>query len=262
MAVVKIAEQLKLLRKQKGLTQEEVAEIFNVSNQAVSKWESGICTPDVSLLPDIAAFYQVSLDELFGNIHNVSLESIYLMMASYLNSLNKIEDKFNAVYQIGRLAHCAMSEKDKQYSESILKGKSTNNVSMYQSSGGVIVQGCNSFFSSSFKDFPTLDIEVVTRRIRKYLNIINDRDVLNVMFNLFESMLSKEFCTSVTIDEIIETTKLKKSEILDVFDKIEIYSEQDIDGVYKYSLNNLSIIPLLLTLVTHFDFTQTGIISK
>ncbi len=262
MAIVKIAEQLKLLRKQKGLTQEEVAEIFNVSNQAVSKWESGICTPDVSLLPDIAAFYQVSLDELFGNIHSVSLESIYLMMASYLNSLNKIEDKFNAVYQIGRLSHCAMSEKDKQYSESILKGKSTNNTSMYQSSGGVIVQGCNSFFSSSFKDFPTLDVEVVTRRIRKYLNIINDRNVLNVMFNLFESMLSKGFSTSVTIDEIIETTKLKKSEILDVFDKIEIFSEQDTDGVYKYSLNNLSIIPLLLTLVTHFDFAQTGIISK
>lgn len=54
------------LRRNKNLTQEEVAERFGVSPQAVSKWENGISMPDVLLLPDIADYFDVSLDELLG----------------------------------------------------------------------------------------------------------------------------------------------------------------------------------------------------
>ncbi|MDD4493968.1 MAG: helix-turn-helix transcriptional regulator [Eubacteriales bacterium] len=66
MANIKIYKQLSFLRKQKGLTQEELAQIFGVTNQSVSKWESGISCPDISLLPDIADCFGVSLDVLFG----------------------------------------------------------------------------------------------------------------------------------------------------------------------------------------------------
>ena len=57
MADIKLHEQLASLRKQKGLTQEGLAQIFGVTNQSVSKWESGACCPDISLLPDIANFF-------------------------------------------------------------------------------------------------------------------------------------------------------------------------------------------------------------
>lgn len=56
----KIAE----LRKKQSLTQSELAELLNVSAQAVSKWEIGASYPDIALLPQIAGLLQCSTDYL------------------------------------------------------------------------------------------------------------------------------------------------------------------------------------------------------
>ena len=53
-------------RKEKGLTQEALANKLGVSNQAVSKWEGDVCCPDLQLLPLLADTLGLSLDELFG----------------------------------------------------------------------------------------------------------------------------------------------------------------------------------------------------
>lgn len=63
---IKINEQIAKLRKQKEITQEELAVAIGVTNQAVSKWESGQCCPDIQLLPDIAKYFGISIDELMG----------------------------------------------------------------------------------------------------------------------------------------------------------------------------------------------------
>ena len=55
-------------RKNKNITQEALAQQLGVTNQAVSKWESDICCPDVMLLPKIADIFGVSIDELFGRM--------------------------------------------------------------------------------------------------------------------------------------------------------------------------------------------------
>ena len=55
---------LKKLRKEKNLTQEALAECLNVSAQTVSKWENGASMPDVSMLPLLADYFQVSVDSL------------------------------------------------------------------------------------------------------------------------------------------------------------------------------------------------------
>lgn len=54
------------LRKEKGLTQEDIAEKVNISSQAVSKWENDISLPDISVLPILADILDVSIDELLG----------------------------------------------------------------------------------------------------------------------------------------------------------------------------------------------------
>lgn len=54
------------LRKEKGWTQEQLAEMLNVSPQAVSKWENGNSCPDITLLPVIAKLFSVTVDDLFG----------------------------------------------------------------------------------------------------------------------------------------------------------------------------------------------------
>ena len=63
---MKLGENLKRLRLNKGLTQEQAAEALGVSPQAVSRWETDAACPDITLLPGLAMFYNVSLDELMG----------------------------------------------------------------------------------------------------------------------------------------------------------------------------------------------------
>lgn len=53
-------------RRKLNITQDAVAEKLGVSNQAVSKWESGQCFPDITLMPKLADIFSVTLDELFG----------------------------------------------------------------------------------------------------------------------------------------------------------------------------------------------------
>ena len=54
------------LRREKGLTQDALAAQLGVSAQAVSKWENGLSCPDILMLPEIAEFFDVSVDALFG----------------------------------------------------------------------------------------------------------------------------------------------------------------------------------------------------
>lgn len=57
---------LKSLRRERNLTQENVADILGVSFQSVSKWERGESYPDITMLPVIASFFKVSVDDLLG----------------------------------------------------------------------------------------------------------------------------------------------------------------------------------------------------
>lgn len=61
---VKIGSFLKELRKEKSLTQEQFAERFGVSGRTVSRWENGNNMPDISILVEIAEFYDVDIREI------------------------------------------------------------------------------------------------------------------------------------------------------------------------------------------------------
>lgn len=61
-----IGKRIALLRKEKGLKQEELAEKLGVSGQAVSKWENDQTCPDISLLPQLASILGVTVDELLS----------------------------------------------------------------------------------------------------------------------------------------------------------------------------------------------------
>ncbi len=59
-----IGAKIKLLRKEKRITQEELAEYLHISSQAISKWETGASCPDIDILPKLAIFFGTSIDNL------------------------------------------------------------------------------------------------------------------------------------------------------------------------------------------------------
>jgi len=61
-----IAENIKNLRRQKNVTQEELSEYLNISFQTISKWERGESLPDINMLIALANYFDVSTDELLG----------------------------------------------------------------------------------------------------------------------------------------------------------------------------------------------------
>ena len=63
---MRIGENIRALRKARGLTQEQLAGMLGISFQAVSKWETDTNTPDLSLLPKIARVLGTSIDQLFS----------------------------------------------------------------------------------------------------------------------------------------------------------------------------------------------------
>jgi len=61
-----IGTKIQTLRKNKNLTQAQLAEVLSVSSQSVSKWENNLSAPDITLLPIIARFFGITMDELFS----------------------------------------------------------------------------------------------------------------------------------------------------------------------------------------------------
>lgn len=64
--MIKLGERMKELRLRDGRTQDALASVLGVTAQAVSRWEKGICYPDMSMIPSIANYFGISIDELFG----------------------------------------------------------------------------------------------------------------------------------------------------------------------------------------------------
>ncbi|MCD8181043.1 MAG: helix-turn-helix transcriptional regulator [Firmicutes bacterium] len=83
-----IGAKIKELRKNQGITQEQLAEHLMVSVQAVSKWETGMAMPDINSIPAIAGFFGVSIDYIFDfkRKNNAEVEKICDKAYSYRKS--------------------------------------------------------------------------------------------------------------------------------------------------------------------------------
>ncbi len=112
-----LGENLRTYRLQKGLTQEQVADVFGVSPQAISRWENGSAYPDVTLLPGIAMYFDVSLDTLLG--------------------MNKLRDA-DAVNEIHRRVHRLVSER--RYTEAVTLIK--DSLKRYPNNSGLLIELC------------------------------------------------------------------------------------------------------------------------
>lgn len=90
-----IGENIKLFRKAKDITQEQLAEMLNVSSQSVSRWELGICYPDMGLLPMLAEIFEITVDKLLG-VDNIAEKK---KVDEYLN-------RFQVAINQGKIDEC------------------------------------------------------------------------------------------------------------------------------------------------------------
>ncbi len=91
---IRIGEKIRLLRKKHDVTQDKLAEHLGVTPQAVSRWESGVCYPDMNALPAIADYFSVSMDELlcYNNARTEAKVRTYIESAEHLLDLDRVTD--------------------------------------------------------------------------------------------------------------------------------------------------------------------------
>ena len=96
------SKNLKRLRLSKHLTQEQAAEALGVSTQTVSRWECNTTLPDVTMLPQIAALYCVTIDELYRE-NSTAYENYAMRLLSVFESSHKPEDFIQAYLEYQKL---------------------------------------------------------------------------------------------------------------------------------------------------------------
>ena len=121
MANKTLGEMISLLRKEKNMTQSDLAEKMNVTDKAVSKWERNLSCPDISSIPKLSEILDVSVEKLLNtqtkynsskmeDIINVALIGISLAMGICIivTSILKQIDMNNAIIMLG-IGICCLS---------------------------------------------------------------------------------------------------------------------------------------------------------
>ena len=102
---IKIGEKIRLLRKKNDVTQDKLAYHLGVTPQAVSRWESGVCYPDMNYLPSIADYFSVTMDDLL--CYNGAQKAA--KVSEYLEQVESLLDR-DRVGEALELLRAAMAE--------------------------------------------------------------------------------------------------------------------------------------------------------
>ncbi len=105
-----LSENLKALRKQKGMSQEVMAQQLNVVRQTVSKWEQGLSVPDAQMLTNIAELFEVPVSSLLGESieENVNVNEIAVQLAVLNQQLAARRGRTRKIVRIVLIAAAAL----------------------------------------------------------------------------------------------------------------------------------------------------------
>ena len=89
---IKIGKFIQEKRKEKNITQSELAEKLYITDRAISKWENGICMPDVSTIPEICKILDITINDLFsGKV--VDMKNNEKMLEQNLLGMTKLKEE-------------------------------------------------------------------------------------------------------------------------------------------------------------------------
>ena len=236
-----IGQNIARIRKEQKITQEELGERVGVSNQAVSKWENGNTSPDISLLPMIASALRVSLQELFES-DNVTSKKV--TADDYPGFVFDELHKSFFVNSACRFLPGGKTDGEQfEYQKSILKnGEMLGCIS--NKSGAVVIKDEFAFIDTKYKEDVEDVFSVENASIIKRLSEPNVRKVLaSVYSDGFKR--SKNSHAEFSLPEITESCSLSEEATLDALNAlsgiriISSYQDKDKKTVYTFSVQKL-----------------------
>ncbi|MCL2773618.1 MAG: helix-turn-helix domain-containing protein [Oscillospiraceae bacterium] len=257
MLIENIGNAILKLRKAKNITQEELAKILNVTNQAVSKWECGGGFPDIELLPLIADYFNVSIDKLFGrNISDYS--DINTETAKYIQSFD------DSAKMKAAMEHCWTIERSLFNSDikRFQKGNTLeelNRGDLYYETYSQLLDDNGITFMRLNEDFQYFMLILETQlgfgkvlnftpEYQKLFNMLGDEDSFKCIYLLYQRE-NKPF-TPKLFEKHFGIKQERAIEILNRFkeygliETTEIELDDEIQSVYTFN-PNASFIPLL-----------------
>ena len=250
-----INENIKFYRKEKGFTQEQLANALGVTNQSVSKWESGQCCPDIQLLPAIAELFEVSVDELLGCNCAKGLGDICLNIKDYFTSLPE-KESFENAYRLAALLHeIAVTDGYKKYIPWQKKDYSTDSISSWGLSicsepEGSTGRMADSVFFSLGKAFQTPNISQLYE-LSIAMERFSDLTVLKTMYALYELTIG-DFDLYVALENIASNANLSVEETKNALEKLPLTAKEE-NGELLYRLEeSFCHMPALLTFLFKF----------
>lgn len=231
MSFISIGTAVKDLRKEKGMTQEQLADMVGVSAQAVSKWESG-GYPDAALLPNIADALGVTIDRLYGREQPFEKDMMN-ELAAYLCDIEQ-EERLDAAFEICRLI-CASFCGANVYNKYLFP----EGIGNYQHSQVITDQGYaqaslkkdGRFFvlapepKNGYKSYLEYDEKYVT--LFKFLAMPN---ALKAMY--FLQMQSRSFFNSGALKTELNISEKEADELIEKMLELNFIWRSDLRGLF------------------------------
>jgi len=252
---MKLNEQIAYLRKQKGMTQEELAGRLGVTNQSVSKWESAQCCPDIGLLPEIADIFGVSIDALMGREKQRSFENLYMQVKAYFSE-TPAEQIFRDSFRLSVLLHEIVCTDGYKNSVPWDIGKE-HGLETEPHKWGMSVRaepdGCAMYVENgillSYNGTWECPQTAQIRGIASVMRELADTDVLRVLFALYDLTVD-DFDRFVSAEEIVEKSRLSADTVGNALEKLDVTMQESETGELLYRIDGSRMhIPVLLMML-------------
>lgn len=252
MSQLQIAQNITTLRKQKGITQETFAQAMGVTGQAVSKWESGASCPDIGLLPDIAAYFGASVDELLGYRPATTMADAILRIKAAFAS-TPAEDAFGLAYQLCHALHeGAISHGYKRRLPWQGQDRDDDSFKAWtaqwgysacnEPEGNSIMKRGAAFFSST-GDMPPVTAADI-RSLLRTLEPLAQADVLKTLFALY-SLTADDESRYASLDETAQAAGLATGQVTAALEQLPTDTK---NGGYRLA-GGYMMVPAILSLL-------------
>ena len=222
----KIAEKLVELRTSKGVTQEDVAQSLSVSNKTISKWENGASTPDLPMVVELAKYYGVTTDTLFG-LSEDKKQSTKEEIRSLFEGLDRRESVLKAFETVKALVP-AMYGTVSKYNDDVYDKENVfpSEISHFYRSN-ISLHEFFEFVASSENvnvavmmlrnkvNFAWMNDSNKQKEIVKIFKFLSNEDALSVLYFVHSTNCSESF----TADYVAGKTGLKQERVTEILDE-------------------------------------------